>query len=114
MTRHRRSKKNRNIRGSNGIVDVKSLARCVRLSVNTILENPSGRPPASTFAFVDLDEEAVDRLIARLKNTRGGKKARPKVIQVPDTPLLHKEAVTVASNGSIIRRRLDPITGKPV
>lgn len=57
---------------------VQRRSRAVRITA--ITKRPpdwNGRPSAASFAFVDLDDAGVDRLIQRLQAIRGGRRALP-------------------------------------
>ena len=51
--------------------------RLVRITVVTKTDAMVGAPCGATYAFVDLDDGQVDRLIRRLQAIRGGKRALP-------------------------------------
>ncbi len=56
---------------------VRRKQRAVRITAITNASRCTGKPTAASFAFVDLDDAAVDRLIRRLQAIRGGKRALP-------------------------------------
>ncbi len=60
-----------------GEVVIKRNRRGVRVTVITRKSNWVGRPNDASFAFVDLDDSGVDRLVARLQAIRGGRRALP-------------------------------------
>jgi len=58
-----------------GRLIVKRTRRAVRVTAITTTDAMTGAPCAASFAFADLDEAGVDRLIRRLTAIRGGRKA---------------------------------------
>lgn len=51
--------------------------RLVRITITNKPGGFTGKPSKASFAFADLDDAKIDRLIQRLLAIRGGKKALP-------------------------------------
>lgn len=60
-----------------GSLIVSRTRRSVRVTAVVKPARLVGRPPESTYGFVDLDDDSVDRLIRRLQAIRGGRRAIP-------------------------------------
>jgi hypothetical protein len=64
------------IRGGRGRLVVQRRKRAVRVTaVTERTEAWNGKPSDASFAFVDLDDAGVDRLVGRLQAIRGGRRS---------------------------------------